>query len=411
MSFNDIVNSNYDSDDSNDSSNDDSNIDNFMVGGGNGDSNGSIIIDKKICNDNSSGFDNQINNTNNAKLEKKEKKAKKDKKEPKEKKGDKDAQSTTQPPKKPTSIQMKIPISTTIAAKTTVVQPENPDDKVNIVIKSCKNITSKQALLIIPITKFFSNRSMLNKIITILKGESISLRLIDWFVTNYCKKYNILYNLNDFKGDQPNKTQEQLQSFDNFIIIHNNYKGQLKAYSKRNFDPFCRRNRIRFYYEDNKYFITTVGQLNFFKWALENHIVDYIEKHLKDIDTDMNLRCETVKKPGTKLNMCGSTSATNMNLDDTGLPLPMQMPPHSTASHPTHSTNPSHPTHPTPQIPIITTKKKKVQDGIIVETQTQIKNLIKSKSGGSTRKKRKEISTAASKSLSIHNFPTTLIFD
>ena len=100
--------------------------------------------------------------------------------------------------------------------------------------------------------------------------------------------------------------------------------------------------------------------------------------------------------------MCGSTSATNINLDDTGLPLPMQMPPHSTASHPTH---------PTPQTPIITTKKKKVQDGIIVETQTQIKNLIKSKSGGSTRKKRKEISTAASKSLSIHNFPTTLIFD
>ena len=39
-------------------------------------------------------------------------------------------------------------------------------------------------------------------------------------------------------------------SFDNYILIHNNYKGQLKAYSKKNFDPFCRRNRIRFYYDD-----------------------------------------------------------------------------------------------------------------------------------------------------------------
>ena len=232
----------------------------------------------------------------------------------------------------------------------------NPDDKVDIVIKSCKNITSKQALLIIPITNFFSNRPMLNKLINILKGESISLRLIDWFVTNYCKKYNILYNINDFRPHNPNQTQDQIQSFDNFIIIHNNYKGQLKAYSKRNFDPFCRRNRIRFYYEDGKYFITTVGQLNFFKWALENHI-----------DNDMNLRCETGKKAGTKIKPVQGTQG---------------------------------------QIDESITKKNKPMDGIItVETQ------IKTKKGSSTRKKRKEISTAASKTLSIHNFPTTLIFD
>ena len=167
------------------------------------------------------------------------------------------------------------------------------DDIVNISIKSCKNITSKQALLIIPITKYFSNKKTLRKLITILKGESISLRLIDWFVTNYCKKFNILYNLNDFKDKDLQSTQStistnsinsinsinsansensinsinsinsansttQSHSFDNFILVHNNYKGQLKAYSKKNFDPFCRRNRIRFYYDDNKYFITTV---------------------------------------------------------------------------------------------------------------------------------------------------------
>ena len=165
----------------------------------------------------------------------------------------------------------------------TPVIPNNvlPDD-VNITIKSCKNISAKQALLIIPITKFFKKRHTLNKLISILKGESISLRLIDWFVTNYCKKYNIMYNLNLYRPHNLNETEIRLHNdaFDNFIIIHNNYKGQLKAYSKKNFDPFCRRNRIRFYYEDNKYFITTVGQLNFFKWALEYNIIDYIEKHL-----------------------------------------------------------------------------------------------------------------------------------
>lgn len=237
----------------------------------------------------------------------------------------------------------------------------------NIVVKACKNITSKQALLIIPITKFFSNKKYLQKLISVLKGESISLRLIDWFVTNYCKKYNIMYNVTDYKENSPEKTKEQLQSFDNFIIVHNNYKGQLKAYSKRNFDPFCRRNRIRFYYDEGKYFITTVGQLNFFKWAIENHIIDYIEKHQKEVEADMNLRCETVKKPGTRI--APEASASGGTEDSSG------------------------------------TKKNKTDGTIPVET------VVKTKKGGATRKKRKEISTAASKTLSIHNFPMTLIFD
>lgn len=238
--------------------------------------------------------------------------------------------------------------------------------EVNITIKSCKNITSKQALLIIPITKFFSNREMLNKLITILKGESISLRLIDWFVTNYCKKFNIMYNLNDYRPQIEGQTEIQRKSFDNFIIVHNNYKGQLKAYSKRNFDPFCRRNRIRFYYEETKYFITTVGQLNFFKWAIENYIINYIQEHIKVIDEDMNLRCETVKKPGTKINP--ATITTTANNEETK-------------------------------------KNKPIEGTIAIETQ------IKTRKAGATRKKRKEISQSASKSLSIHNYPTTLVFD
>lgn len=238
-------------------------------------------------------------------------------------------------------------------------------DIIKPVIKACKNISSKQALLIIPITKFFSERAKLDRLISILKGESISLRLIDWFAINYCKKYNTMYNVNDFKPRLPNQTDEERNSFDNFIIVHNNYKGQLKAYSKRNFDPFCRRNRIRFYYEDNKYFITTVGQLNFFKWAIENYIIDYIIANAQAIEDDMNLRCDIVKKPsGTKIK---------------------QSAPNTTDE---------------------TTKKNKPVDGVIpIETQ------IKTRKAGTTRKKRKEISNSASKSLSIHNYPTTLVFD
>jgi hypothetical protein len=255
--------------------------------------------------------------------------------------------------------------------------------KVNITIKSCKSISSKQALLIIPITKYFSDRRLLNKLITILKGEGISLRLVDWFVTNYCKKYNVMYNVMDFRPPVPGMSEIQRKSFDNFIIVHTNYKGQLKAYSKRNFDPFCRRNRIRFYYEDNKYFITTVGQLNFFKWALENNIVDYVQKHMKEIEDDMNLRCENIKKPSTKI------AKANINVSGSSVE-------NEVARNDEHSMGTSG------------TKKNKPQDGTISVVSEKG---IKTKKVPGTRKKRKEISQSASKSLSIHNLPTTLVFD
>ena len=148
-----------------------------------------------------------------------------------------------------------------------------------------------------------------NKIITILKGEGISLRLVDWFVTNYCKKYYVMYNLLDFRPAVPGMTDAQRRSFDNFIIVHTNYKGQLKAYSKRNFDPFCRRNRIRFYYEENKYFITTVGQLNFFKWAILNKVIDYIVDNYETITNDMTTRL-TMKNKHTKTEDSISTIST-----------------------------------------------------------------------------------------------------
>ena len=68
---------------------------------------------------------------------------------------------------------------------------------------------------------------------------------------------------------------------DNYLIVYLNYKSQLKAYSKKQFDPFCRRERILFYVGkyngvDNDPLRTTVGQLNFFRWAIQNKILDYI---------------------------------------------------------------------------------------------------------------------------------------
>ena len=113
--------------------------------------------------------------------------------------------------------------------------------------------------------------------IDIIEGRSaISLRLLDWFVTNFAKKNNTSYDIID--------KDNSLKKF----IVYIDYKSQLKAYSKKQFDPFCRRERISFYDHDNNEIETTVGQLNFFRWAIENNIVDYVEKNLSIIENDMN---------------------------------------------------------------------------------------------------------------------------
>ena len=41
---------------------------------------------------------------------------------------------------------------------------------------------------------------------------------------------------------------------------------------------------------------TTIGQLNFFRWALDYGIIDYIESHYSTIEEDMNQRNSTSRK-------------------------------------------------------------------------------------------------------------------
>ena len=103
--------------------------------------------------------------------------------------------------------------------------------------------------------------------LSIINGQStISLRLVDWFVTNYAKKHFVIYTLRDFR-----------------FKVYDDYKLKLRAYSKKRFDPFCRWDRIIIPYKDNNSIQTTIGQLNFFKWALENEVIKYIEDNYQTI--------------------------------------------------------------------------------------------------------------------------------
>jgi hypothetical protein len=160
--------------------------------------------------------------------------------------------------------------------------------------ESIEKMLCNNDMLLLSLGKFYSTKNNVMQLINIVEGTySISLRLIDWFVTNYSKKNNTVI----------------IKCVNNDVIHFNvylSYRSQLKAYSKQQFDPFRRRDRMNFYFEKDKYVETTVGQLNFFRWVIQNDILDYIEKNSTDIEEDMI----KTQKENQKKRMC----STNLNI-------------------------------------------------------------------------------------------------
>ena len=148
--------------------------------------------------------------------------------------------------------------------------------------------STQNQLLLNNLNAFYSKDDHLETILPIINGSSmLSIRIIDWFVTNYSKMFYVVYNIQDHKG------------IDKRFKVYTDYKLKLKAYSKKRFDPFCRWDRIHIPYQGDTYIQTTLGQLNFFKWALENKIIHYIQEHQDEIEKDMNQRNSSAKKNKT----------------------------------------------------------------------------------------------------------------
>jgi hypothetical protein len=143
---------------------------------------------------------------------------------------------------------------------------------------------TKLSLLMKSLTEFYKDETYINEIKNIVNQDSIlSLRILDWFITNYSKKFKTLIKINK----------------DDFIDVYMQYKIMLKGNSKRSFDPFCRKNKIIFYYTDNDYIETSCGQLCFFKWCFENTILDYVKKNLNIIEDDMKNSLKVKKDVNT----------------------------------------------------------------------------------------------------------------
>ena len=176
-------------------------------------------------------------------------------------------------------------------------------------------ISSQENMLIRSLEKFYMKEENVNIMLPIINGESkISMRLIDFFVTNYAKFNRISYNLEE-------------NGSNTLFNVYLSYKSQLKAFNKRYFDPFSRGNRIPFMLP-NDCIITTIGQLNFFKWFISKKIYDYVYKNLAKIENDLNItkstsknivkRKKVKKKPQTyKYNNTKNTFTNQtLNMDD-----------------------------------------------------------------------------------------------
>lgn len=161
-------------------------------------------------------------------------------------------------------------------------------------------IVSREEAILNSLLRFYNqDPQYLNILAAISKQKTIiSLREMDYTVTNYSNNNKIVYRLKD----------------GTLFNMYLDYKGQLRGYSKRNFDPFCRRQRIYLDFETktpqflddkdiDKYktkedgLVTTIGQLAFFRWAILNEVVDFCFNNKEKIDAEME---KIDKKKNTK---------------------------------------------------------------------------------------------------------------
>ena len=129
-------------------------------------------------------------------------------------------------------------------------------------------------LLLDSLLKFYKNAenaSLFKQLIS--TSDGISLRLIDWFVTEYSKDNSVIYKKKNGKQ----------------FLVHVGYKSGLKGFQKKFFDPFCRSKRINVDICGEPV-VTTIAQLNFIKWCIQNQVIDYINDNRGQLQSQMRTK-------------------------------------------------------------------------------------------------------------------------
>ncbi len=204
------------------------------------------------------------------------------------------------------------------------IQPTNdkflPVAPIAPVVHGTSLYNTQNDLLLHKVLRFYNENGgeNMDRMLSVINGTTnISLRIMDWFVTNYSKKHYTVYDLIGNTGGVTSNVAPAKR-----FKVYVDYKLKLRAYSKKRFDPFCRWDRINVPHKNGATYIqTTLGQLNFFKWAIENEVLRYIQDNYTAIETDMNIRNNTSRKmakshhtssatiDGCELKTCGDVIA------------------------------------------------------------------------------------------------------
>jgi len=133
-------------------------------------------------------------------------------------------------------------------------------------------------------------RKIINREYLIDEKKKLSIRVVNWFVTNYAKQYFTVYDVPVKTEGNGNETETKR------FFVWTSYKSTEDSYSKQMFDPYCRQERILIPCDNQHRIETTIGQLHFFKWAIINKVLDYVVHHFDAIEKDMATRLNTAKR-------------------------------------------------------------------------------------------------------------------
>jgi len=149
--------------------------------------------------------------------------------------------------------------------------------------------TGKELLLSSLSSFYEKNDNYLQILKTIIDCKhQLSLRMIDWLVTNYAKNNNMIYWISMNDDEIYDKLPENNSNNYKMINLYIDYRSQLKSFKKINFDSFRRHDRISYISNKGTAIETTIGQLNFFKWAFNNRVINYAIMNEKIIYENMS---------------------------------------------------------------------------------------------------------------------------
>lgn len=180
--------------------------------------------------------------------------------------------------------------------------PSSPPRKKPLIKKPLINpdqLCGKQRELYDLLDKFFTEEHLKDIIIPILSHKRpIRMRTLEYLVTTYAPIHNVQY-----RRDERDLTPWNL---------YESYRRELKFGNKKKVDMYKRGAKFPFR-KGNSEITTSVSQLGFFRWAIQNKVIDWAMAHSEAIKKEMTRSktslTTTTHAPKKKKNFIANKSA------------------------------------------------------------------------------------------------------